>query len=149
MAVAMRYGSNDYTPSGGSSGGGSGGITIEEIDCGIFVAGYLSNTGVLTTPSSTNKEMTSDYFAANQSDTLFFLAAMPASHSQWIAFSEYDSSKNFISRRIIVDSVTGASSANSFRPSSTCAYCRVSIRTFGGLNWTLLKMPVSNNLTGS
>ena len=93
------------------------------IDFSQCEKGYISYTGVMTNP--TNKmEWTSGKIAVTPDSNIVWWADIVASDDQWVAFSYYDSSDNFIRRdswnyttEIYTRTVTVPSNATSVRMS--------------------------------
>lgn len=93
------------------------------IDFSQCEKGYLSLTGVMTNPTG-NMEWTSEKIAVTPNSSIVWWADIVATDSQWVAFSYYDSSDNFIRRdswsyttQIYTRTVTVPNNATSVRMS--------------------------------
>lgn len=104
--------------------------------------GYISTSGVLQDPNSTNQEYTLGWFTGSinmpsvvYGQTYTYEYSLPnsvAPKSMWLAVSEYNSSEEFIKRTVLVSSVNGGYATGTYTPSSeNVKYVKLSWRSFG------------------
>ena len=115
------------------------------------VAGYLSNTGGLT--SGSRGERTTDYIAVSEGDVLNIRNwGDTVTDKMWFCLCKYDTNKTFISRSTTDESATGVSYYQwSYTVPSGVAFVRISARFYGKMmitkgNFDMAYLPSSEDI---
>lgn len=128
-----------------SVSGSSGGTDISAVNLadGVsYVSGYLNTNGTMSSASSTNKEITTDYIDVSslQGQTVWLYVTTGSSNSLWSALGYYDANKTWISR-----SAASTAALASWTINSSASYVRISTRTYGHLAFAFTKVADGRN----